>query len=64
MWSRKIKEIFAITTIGDGTVGFAALQGNSKVARYFANNPNYTRLLSLTHIRFVRWPATRQYREE
>ncbi len=70
MWSRGIKEIVGVITVGDGTVGLIASrehsllsadpQGTSKVARYFANNPNYTRLLSLTQISFGVWPAPQQ----
>jgi hypothetical protein len=74
VWSRTIKVIFAMITIGDGTVGLiaprehwllpAGLQGTYKVARFFADNPNYIRLLGLAQIGFGFWPAPRQYREE
>ena len=73
MWSRRIKEIFDVITIGDGTVGLiaprersllpAGTQGTCKVARFFADNPNYIHVLGLAQICFGVWPAPRQYRE-
>ncbi len=60
-------------TIGDGTVGLiaprehsllpAGPQGTRKVARFFADNPNYIHLLGLAQISFRVWPAPKQYRE-
>ena len=75
MWSRRLKETFAIITIGDWVVELAApmrhsllwvsgLESARKVARFFAGNPNYKRLLSLAQIGFGIWLAFRQYREE
>lgn len=75
MWSRRLKETFAITTIGDGVIALLAPRQHSllwasgpasarKVARFFADNPNYMRLLGLTQIGFGVWLALRQYREE
>lgn len=75
MWSGRLKETFAIITIGDGVIAFLAPRQHSllwasdpasirKVARYFADNPNYMRLLGLTQIGFGVWLALRQYREE
>ena len=75
MWSRRLKETFAITTIGDGVIALLAPRQPSllwasgpasgrKVARFFADNPNYMRLLGLTQIGFGVWLALRQYREE
>ena len=73
MWPRRLKEIFAVTTIGTGTAGLNVSrehsllpigpQGANKVARFFADNPNYVSLLGLSQIGFGTWPALRQYRE-
>ncbi len=75
MWSRRIKETFAVITLGDGIIAFLAPrehsllwevgpEGARKVARFFADNPNYMRLLGATQIAFGVWLAFRQYREE
>ena len=75
MWSRRLKETFAVITIGDGMIEFLAprqhslllasgLESARKVARFFADNPNYMRLPGLTQIGFGVWLALRQYREE
>lgn len=74
MWSRRFKETFAIITVGDGIIALiaprehsllweAGPEGARKVARFFADNPNYLRLLGLTQIGFGLWLALRQYRE-
>ncbi len=75
MWSRRLNETFAIITIGDGVIELLAPRQHSllwasgpesarKVARYFADNPNYMRHPGLTQIGFGVWLAFRQYREE
>jgi hypothetical protein len=75
VWSRRLKETFAITTIGEGVIALLAPRQHSllwasgpasarKVARFFADNPTYTRLLGLTQIGFGVWLALRQYWEE
>ncbi len=75
MWSRRLKETFAITIIGDGAIELLAPRQHSllwvsgpenarKVARFFADNPNYMRFLGLAQIGFGVWLAFRQYREE
>lgn len=75
MWSRRLKETFAIITIGDGVIELVAPKQHSllwvsgpesarKVARFFADNPNYMRLLGLAQIGFGVWLSLRQYREE
>ena len=75
MWSRRLKETFAIVTIGDGIIALiaprehsllweAGPEGTRKVARFFADNPNYLRFLGLLQIGFGVWLALRQYREE
>lgn len=54
MWSRRLKETFAVITIGDGVIELLAPRQHSllwafgpvsarKVARFFADNPNYMR---------------------
>ncbi len=74
MWARRLKETFAIATIGDGVIQLLAPrehsllweigpEGTRKVARFFADNPNYMRLLGVVQIGFGVWLALRQYRE-
>lgn len=75
MWSKRLKETFAIVTIGDGVVELLAPRQHSllwedagpesarKIARFFAENPNYMRLLGVTQIAFGVWLAFEQYRE-
>jgi hypothetical protein len=75
MWSKRFKETFAIVTIGDGVIEFLAPREHSllweagptsarKLARFFADNPGYMRLLGASQIAFGIWLALRQYREE
>ncbi|MDQ5813995.1 MAG: hypothetical protein M3289_04655, partial [Actinomycetota bacterium] len=63
MWSRRLTEIFPMVTIGDGVLELLAPKQHSclwasgpasvrKLTRFFADNPNYIRLLSLTQISF------------
>ena len=74
VWPRRLKESFAVITIGSGTVELIAPREHSllleaspessrKVPRFF-DNPNYVSLLGLTQIGFEAWLAPRQYREE
>ena len=71
---RRIKETFAIITIGDGVIELIAPKQHSilweagpestrKVARFFADNPGYMRLLGVSQIAFGLWLALRQYRD-
>ncbi len=75
MWARRLKETFAVVTIGDGAIALLAPrqhsllwevgpQGARKVARFFADNPNYMRLLGATQIAFGVWLALKQYKKE
>ena len=75
MWSRRLTETFPIITIDDGVLELLAPKQHSllwaagpasvrKLTRFFADNPNYIRLLGLTQISFGVWLAFRQYREE
>lgn len=75
MWSRRLKETFAIVAIGDGAIELIAPrehsllweigpEGARKVARFFADHPNYMRLLGAAQIGFGVRLALRQYREE
>jgi hypothetical protein len=75
VWLRRLKETFAVITIGDRVIELLAPRQHSllwasgpesarKVARFFADNPNYMRLPGLTQIGFGVWLAFRQYREE
>ena len=61
MWPSRLKEDFATKTISDGSVEIivprthsllweAAPEGARRVARFFADNPNYVRLLGLVQI--------------
>lgn len=74
MWSRRIKETFAITTIGDGLIELLAPKEHSRlwefgpervcdVARFFADNPILMRLLGAAQVALGLWLAFRQYRE-
>ena len=76
MWSRRLKETFAVITIGDGVVELVAPREHSllwadigpestrKLARFFADNPTYMRLLGVTQIAWGLWLAFEQYRGE
>jgi hypothetical protein len=75
VWPRRLKETFAVITIGDGAIELIAPkehsllwesgpQGARKVARFFADNPSYMRLLGLAQLGFGVWLALRQYREK
>jgi hypothetical protein len=72
VWARRLKETFAVVTVGDGAIALLAPrehsllwevgpQGVRKVARFFADNPNYMRLLGVAQIAFGTWLAFRQY---
>jgi hypothetical protein len=74
MWARRMKETFAILTIGDGMIELIAPREHSllwefgpdsvrSVARFFAENPNLMRLLGAAQIAFGLRLALRQYRE-
>ena len=73
MWWRRLKETLALVTIGDGALALIAPKGHSllweagpeglrKIARFFADNPNYMRLIGATQITYGLWLAMRQYR--
>ena len=76
MWSRRLTETFPIITIDDGGLELLAPKQHSplwasgrasvvrKVTRFFADNPNYMRLLGLIHISFSVCLTFRQYQEE
>ena len=74
-WGRRIMEVFAIVAIGDGAIEVLSPEKHSllwevgperarKVARFFAENPGYMRLLGATQIAFGVWLALRQYRDD
>jgi hypothetical protein len=73
-WARRMKETFAIVTIGDGMIELISPREHSllwefgppkvrKVARFFAENPNLMRLLGASQVAFGLWLALRQYHE-
>ena len=73
MWSRRLKETMALKTIGDGALALVAPREHSllwevgpegirRMTRFFADNPNYMRLLCAPQIAFGLWLAFRQYR--
>ena len=75
MWSRRLKETFAVITVGDGVIELLAPREHSllwdvgpegvrKVVRYFAENPNHLRLIGAAQIALGLWIALRQYRDE
>jgi hypothetical protein len=70
-----MKETLAILAIGDGAIELVSPREHSllwevgpegvrKVARFFAGNPNYMRLIGAAQIALGLWLALRQYREE
>ena len=74
MWTKRLVETLAITTIGDGIIQVVAPRGHAllwetgpegfrKLARFFADNPNHMRLLGAAQTAFGVWLALRQYRE-
>ena len=74
MWARRMKETFAILTIGDGMIELISPREHSLLwefgpesvrndARFFADNPNLMRLLGALQVAFGLWLALRQYRE-
>ena len=74
MWTRRMKETFAILTIGDGIIELISPREHSllwefgpdsvrNVARFFAENPNLRRLLGAAQVAFGLRLALRQYRE-
>ena len=75
MWLRRLKETFAVISIGDRVIELLAPRQHSplwafgpvsarKVARFFADDRNYMRLPGLTQVGFGAWLAFKQYREE
>ena len=71
-WARRAIETFAVLTIGDGVVELIFAREHSllwnvgpgrKAARFFAENPNYMRLLGASQIAYGLWLARRQYRD-
>lgn len=74
-WTRRIMETLAILTVGDGVIAVVSPrehsllwevgpEGARKVARFFAENPNYMRLIGAAQITFGLLFALRQYRED
>ena len=74
MWARRLKETFAILTIGDGIIEVIFPTEHSllwefgpasvrKGARFFAENPNLMRLLGAAQVAFGVWLVQRQYHE-
>ena len=72
VWARRLKEIFAILTVGDGIVEVIFPTEHSllwefgparvrKVARFCVENPKLMRLLGAAQIAFGIWLAKRQY---
>ena len=70
-----MKETFAILAIGDGAIEVISPREHSllwevgpegvrKAARFFAENPNYMRLIGAAQVAFGLWLALRQYRED
>jgi hypothetical protein len=74
VWPSRLKEDFATKTISDGSVELIAPRAHSllweagpegarRVARFFADNPNYVRLLCLVQIGLAVRLALGQHRE-
>jgi hypothetical protein len=73
-WGRRMKETIAIVAIGDGAIALLSPREHSllwevspestrTVARFFAENPAYMRLLGAAQVAFGLWLALRQYRD-
>jgi hypothetical protein len=73
-WGRRMKETFAIVAIGDGAIELLSPrehsllwevgpEGTRKIARFFADNPGYMRLLGAGQVAFGLWLALHQYRD-
>jgi dodecin len=74
MRSRRIKELLAMSTIGDGVLALIVpsshvslwlfgSQSMRKLNRWFVENPTYTRLGGIAEIGLGIWLALRQYEE-
>jgi dodecin len=74
MWSRRIKELLAMSTIGDGVLALIVPSSHAslwlfgpqtmrKLNRWFVENPTYTRLGGIAEIGLGIWLALRQYQE-
>lgn len=74
MYKKRLMEILAMLAIGDGVVQLAAPrrhmllweagpEGVRRATRFFANNPNLTRLLGATEVALGVWLALRQYKD-
>jgi hypothetical protein len=72
--ARRLKETFAILTVGDGIIEVIFPTEHSllwefgparvrRVARFCAENPNLMRLLGAAQLAFGIWLAQRQYRD-
>ena len=72
MWARRLKETFAILSVGDGIIEMIFPTKHSllwefgparvrRVARFCAENPNLMRLLGTAQVAFGIWLAKRQY---
>jgi hypothetical protein len=72
VWARRLKETFAILTVGDGIIAVIFPTEHSllwefgparvrKLARFFAENPNLMGLLGSAQVAFGIWLAQRQY---
>jgi hypothetical protein len=72
VWARRLKETFAILTVGDGIIEVIFPTKHSllwevgparvrRVAGLCAENPNLMRLLGAAQVAFGIWLAQRQY---
>ena len=72
-WASRAAETFAVLTIGNATMELVSPrgrslpwetgpEGNRKVARFFAENPNLMRLPGAARPAIGLWLALRQYR--
>ena len=75
LWPNRLKEVVAITSIGDGMVALIAPRNHMelwllgprrlrKLTLWFSENPLYTRLVAIVQVGFGMWLALRQYQEE
>ena len=74
MWKKRFVETLAVLIIGDGGIEILAPREHSRlwmvgpssvrrVADWFAENPNYMRVLGVIQVALGTWLALRQYRD-
>ncbi len=74
VWKRRLIEVFAIITVGDGLIEFLAPKEHSRlwvvgpkstrrIAMWFVEDPERMRVLGAAQVVFGVWLALRQHRD-